>query len=214
MAWETKTEVLALSYCCSLDLLRASSSNPGAGSSGPPPSSSRKGLTAYLAPTVRTCLHWPLSVQVDLSSEGGSSVDGHKRKYIEGSIDQASNHLDDARRHLETKCRASNCIQAAQQCIELSVKAILNLLNVPFKPAHEWNYKQIEDIAKDITSRGLPARLASQGLDYTIPLPRLVRVLLSMWSQFYLDAKYGIEASHLATAQDLFRQREAGLFRG
>ncbi len=47
-------------------------------------------------------------------------------------------------------------------------------------------------------------------MDYALRLPRLL-FLLNFWAQFYITAKYGFEAEHLASAQALFEREEAEL---
>lgn len=60
------------------------------------------------------------------------------RKTIEGWIDKASNHLSTARDCAKSPYRSSEAIQAAQECVELSVKSVLSLLEVRYARAHEW----------------------------------------------------------------------------
>jgi HEPN domain-containing protein len=62
-----------------------------------------------------------------------------QRKTIEGWIDKASNHLQTARDHAKSGYRCSEAVQAAQECIELSVKSVLSLLNITYPPAHYWS---------------------------------------------------------------------------
>lgn len=135
-----------------------------------------------------------------------------QRKTIEGWIDKASNQLQAARAHAKSSYRCSEAIQAAQQCIELSVKSILSLLCVKYPKAHEWasDKEPFAAIARHIQERKLIEKLASQHLDPTILLPRLL-LLMNFWGQFYLVSKYGFEAEHLASAQDLFKPEEAKL---
>jgi HEPN domain-containing protein len=115
-----------------------------------------------------------------------------------------------AKEHLKSIYRVSDSVQASQVCVELSVKAVLTLLNIPFPPSHGWNRQQLAEIAKQIKNRDLLGRLARQHLDYTVPLPRLL-FRANFWSQFYLESKYGFEAGHLAPAQDLFEKEDAEL---
>lgn len=133
-------------------------------------------------------------------------------KTIEGWINKASNQLQTAREHAQSAYRCSEAVQAAQQCVELSVKSILSLLNVTYPRAHEWaaDKAQFAAIAKQIQDRKLIEKLASQSLNNTIPLPRLL-LLVNFWGQFYLVSKYGFEAEQLASAQDLFQLEEAKL---
>jgi HEPN domain-containing protein len=137
-------------------------------------------------------------------------VDGNKRKTIEGWIDKASNHLDTAKEHLKSLYRISDSIQAAPVCIELSVKAILAMLDVEYSRNHGWDRKQLSELAKQIAERDLLNRLKAEHLEYTVPLPRLL-FRANFGSQFYLEAKYGFEAEHLAPAQELFEKGDAEL---
>lgn len=135
-----------------------------------------------------------------------------QRKTIEGWIDKASNHLQAARDHAKSGYRCSEAVQAAQECVELSVKAVLSLLHVEFPKAHDWHpqKKPFEQIARQITERQLLEKLAGQNLSHSVPLPRLL-LLMNFWGQFYLTAKYGFEAELLASAQDLFQPDDANL---
>lgn len=135
-----------------------------------------------------------------------------KRKTIEGWIDKAFNQLNVAKEQVKSGGGYSEAIQAAQQCVELCVKSILSLLDIHYSRSHEWapDKKEFAAIAEQILQRGLLERLANQYLEDTIRLPRLL-FLLNFWAQFYITAKYGFEAEHLAPAQALFEREEAGL---
>lgn len=135
-----------------------------------------------------------------------------QRKTIEGWIDKAWNQLQAAKEHAKSFYRCSEAVEAAQECVELSVKAVLSLLYVEYPPAHEWapDKKSIAAIARQVQERQLLKKLASQHLNHAVPLPRLL-LLMNVWGQFYIASKYGFEAEHLASAQDLFRPEEAKL---
>ncbi len=139
-------------------------------------------------------------------------MDKSKRRMIEGWIDKASNQLQVARDDLESRTRDSEAIEAAQECIELSVKAILSMLDIKYPPKHWWDQekKDLDNIAGQIQQRQLQDRLAAQYLEHTIRLPRLL-FLVNFWAQFYTTAKYGFHVHDLAPAQDLFRKQEAEL---
>ena len=141
-----------------------------------------------------------------------SNMNKNRRKTIEGWIEKAQNQLNAAREHVKSFGQYSEAIQAAQQCVDLSVKSILSLLNIQYSRSHEWvpDKKEFAAIAEQIQERRLLERLADQHLDYTFRLPRLL-FLLNFWAQFYITAKYGFEAEHLASAQDLFDREEAEL---
>jgi HEPN domain-containing protein len=136
-------------------------------------------------------------------------VDENKRKLIDGWIAKASNHLDTARTHVQSTYRISDAIQTAQVCVEMSVKAILAILEIGYPPSHGWNEKELRKIAEQIEERMLLTRMKEQDFGH-IGLPRLL-VLVNFWDQFYIQAKYGIEAGNLAPAQDLFQKPEAEL---
>jgi len=132
-----------------------------------------------------------------------------KRKTIEGWLDKASNQLSIARDCAQAPSRQSEAIQADQECVELSVKAVLSLLDVRYPRAHEWpaEGKALTEIARQIRKRELLTRLEEQHLSHSVPLPRLL-LLLNFWAQFYLVAKYGFETEHLAPAKDLFTRSD------
>jgi HEPN domain-containing protein len=146
------------------------------------------------------------------SFDKGREMTKTKRKMIEGWIDKASNQLQAAKEHSKYSYRYSEAIEAAQECIELSVKSILSLLGVKFPPSHGWEQdkKQFAEIAAQIQEKQLIERLATQYLNHFVSLPRLL-FLVNFWAQFYVTAKYGFEAGHLASAQDLFKKEEADL---
>ncbi len=133
-----------------------------------------------------------------------------KRKTIEGWIDKASNQLLTAKEHLRAS-RYSEAVEAAQECVELSVKSTLLFLNIKYSPSHGWtpDRKEFSNIAQQIQERQLLDKLAKQYLSH-IRLPRLL-FLMNFWAQFYTTAKYGFEVEHLASAGDLFRKEEAEL---
>lgn len=135
-----------------------------------------------------------------------------KRRMTEGWIDKASNQLQAAKEHLKSPSQYSEAIQAAQQCIELSVKSILSFFDVTFSPSHGWEQdkKQFAAIAEQIQKKQLIEKLTAQYLNHAVNLPRLL-FLLNFWAQFYITAKYGFEAEYLAPARDLFKQKEAEL---
>jgi len=106
--------------------------------------------------------------------------------------------------------RVADAVLAAQACVELSVKAALTLLDIPFEKSHGWDEAQMKEMAKIIVGRKVPARLKERYLDSSIRLPRLL-FLVNFWSEFYLRAKYGFEECHLAPAQELFDKPDAEL---
>ena len=136
----------------------------------------------------------------------------NKRKIVEGWIDKASKHLQVARDHLGAFSHYSEAIEACQECIELSVKSLLLLLNIEYAPSHGWeeSKKQFADLAKQIVNRNIQERLGAEGFGYSIRLPRLI-LLVNFWSLLYQSAKYGFTAAYLSSARDLFDKNEAEL---
>lgn len=138
-------------------------------------------------------------------------AENSERRIREGWIDKASNQLQIAKQLLESHVRWSETVEAAQESIELSVKAILTLLRVEFPLTHGWNNESLTRIADQIQKRQLLSKLQEQGSLYWVArLPRLL-LLTNFWAQFYLPAKYGMEAGRLAPPQDLFEEGEAKL---
>jgi HEPN domain-containing protein len=90
--------------------------------------------------------------------------------------------------------------------VELSVKAVLAFLEVDFPKTHGWDKEKLGKVAEQVQKRSLLDKLAERHL--YIRLPRLL-FLANFWDQFYLQAKYGMEAGYLASAQDLFGRDEA-----
>lgn len=135
-----------------------------------------------------------------------------KRRMIEGWIDKASNQLQAAREHSRFSTQYSEAIQAAQECIELSVKSTLSILDITFSSSHGWEQdrKQFAAIAEQIQKKQLLEKLTAQYLNHVANLPRLL-FLVNFWAQFYTTAKYGFEAGYLAAAKDLFKKEEAEL---
>lgn len=135
-----------------------------------------------------------------------------KLRMIEGWIDKASNQLQAAREHSMSYTQYSEAIQAAQECVELSVKAVFSLLDIAFSLSHGWEQdkKQFASIAEQIQKRHIIDKLAAQYLDHAVKLPRLL-FLMNFWAQFYNTAKYGYEVGDLAPARDLFGKGETEL---
>jgi HEPN domain-containing protein len=135
-------------------------------------------------------------------------MDKSKRHIAEGWHDKALTHLTTAGEHFESRVRYSDAVQSAQVCVELSVKAVLTLLNLEFHKNHGWDGERLAKIAEQIQKRRILDKLAEKYI--YIKLPRLL-FLANFWDQFYLTAKYGMEAGYLASAQDLFDRTEAEL---
>ena len=136
-------------------------------------------------------------------------VDKAKIRLAEGWLDKASKHLLVASEHLKSYSNSSEAIEAAQECIELSVKAIFSLLDIKYPLRHgmQPDRKEFADVARDL--RLLQSEFDAQGLGH-IRLPRLF-FLLNFWAYFYTISKYGYEVESLASARDLFDKKEAEL---
>jgi HEPN domain-containing protein len=137
-------------------------------------------------------------------------MDPKKRELAESWLDQAGTHLSTARERVKSHYTIPEAVQAAQTCIELSVKAALVFLGMDFPKAHGWDEKQLQALADQVRKRQLMEKLADLNLNWTVPLPRLL-FLMNFWGEFYLMAKYGMEAGSLATPKDLFKSEEAEL---
>jgi HEPN domain-containing protein len=133
-------------------------------------------------------------------------MEKNKRRVVEGWVDKASTHLQTAKDHFKGGVYYSDAVQASQVCVELSVKAILAFLEVDFPKSHGWDKEKLSKLAEQVQKRSILDKLDQQYL--YIKLPRLL-FLANFWDQFYLQAKYGMEAGYLASAQDLFGRDEA-----
>ena len=101
-------------------------------------------------------------------------------------------------------------LQSAQTCVELSVKAVLVFLGIDFHKSHGWGEKQMQALAEQVRSKKVMEKLAEHNHQWDVNLPRLL-FLMNFWGEFYLLAKYGMEASSLATPNELFQKDEAEL---
>src|SRR5262249_15145499 len=133
-------------------------------------------------------------------------MDKNKRHFAEGLVNKASAHLQTAKDYRGRSAHTSDAVQAAQVCVELSVKAILTYLEVQFSKSHGWENDKLGKLAEQIQHCSLPEKLKAHNVFFH--LPRLI-FLANFWNQFYLLAKYGMETGHLASAQDLFGSDEA-----
>ena len=108
-------------------------------------------------------------------------------KTIEDRIDKASYQLDAVKKHANAVGQYSDAIHAAQLCVNLSVKAILSLLDIDFSPSHEWEptKQAFSDIARQIQERNLRTELANQNLGNATRLPRLL-FLVNFWARLYI----------------------------
>jgi len=144
---------------------------------------------------------------VSPSVAAGEIMDKNQRKTIEGWIDKANNQLAAAREHF-SRFEHSECVQAAQQCVELSLKAVAALLGLDYPRTHSWNREDLAGIAKQIQENSLLDRLGEHSLP--VRLPRLL-LLAKFWGELYIVAKYGMQDGFLASARELFERGEAEL---
>ncbi len=96
-------------------------------------------------------------------------MDKHRRNMIEGWLSKAANQLHMAKEHLKYT-RYSETIEASQECLELSAKSILSILDINYPRRHEWGEKQLADIARQIRERQI---LDKPEVKYMY-LPRLI----------------------------------------
>jgi HEPN domain-containing protein len=108
---------------------------------------------------------------------------------------------DDARRHLETYHYAE-CVQAAQEGLEFTLKAVSLLLINEYPREHKIDEKRFPDFLRRVMA-AVPPELAYQDVARLTFLARF-------WGEFYLTAKYGIEAIG-ATPDRLFKREDAEL---
>lgn len=137
-------------------------------------------------------------------------MDPNKSKLAEAWVDQAGTHLSTARERAKSPYTVAEAVQSAQTCIELSVKAVLVFLDIDFPKAHGWGEKQMQALAEQVRKQRLMEKLAEHNHNWSVNLPRLF-VLMNFWGEFYLLAKYGMEAGSLATPKELFQTEEAEL---
>lgn len=114
-----------------------------------------------------------------------------------GWIERASNKLAEAKEHLKSY-HYSESISASQECIELSIKSILMLIQRSYHKRHEFKEEEFEQILNNI-----PEKL--KNLDF----PKLY-LYSRFWSEFYTIAKYGLEKIGVP-AQKLFEKEESEL---
>jgi HEPN domain-containing protein len=142
------------------------------------------------------------------SLDGGEvAMDKNQRNTIEGWISKADNQLSVARQH-HSRFEHSECVQAAQQCIELSIKAVSAFLCLDYPRTHGWKHEELARVVEQIQAKPLVDRLAELGLP--VRLPRLL-LIAKFWGELYILAKYGIQDRLLASARDLFEREEAEL---
>jgi hypothetical protein len=100
-------------------------------------------------------------------------MDKNQRNTIEGWIEKANNQLAAARHHL-SRFESSECVQAAQQCVELSLKAVAGFLGLDYPRTHGWNREDLARIVEQIQGRPLVDWLTERGL--VVRLPRLLHL--------------------------------------
>lgn len=115
-----------------------------------------------------------------------------------GWLSRASNKLTEARECLKSHYKYSESISASQECIELSIKSILILIQKNYPKSHEFKEEAFEQIMDKI-----PKELMY--LDF-----HKLYLYSKFWSEFYTIAKYGLEKLGIP-AQKLFEKEEAEL---
>nr|MDO8080816.1 HEPN domain-containing protein [Candidatus Freyarchaeota archaeon] len=115
----------------------------------------------------------------------------------ESYLKRAGNKLYEAENHLK-KYNYPESISAAQECVELSVKAIFLFLQEEYPKKHEFEEKDFEKVLEKIPKK----------LEY-LDLPK-VYLYAKFWSNFYTTAKYGLEKLGVG-AERLFEREEATL---
>ena len=136
-------------------------------------------------------------------------MDKRRKRFIKGWMNRAADQLERARDHLNAPMEFSECVQACQQCIELSVKSILFALKIEYSRGHGWDRQQFSSLAKRIRHAEFIGNVIAHNLD-PIRLPRLL-LLARFWAQFYLPAKYEFEIGHLPPTETLLDREEAAL---
>lgn len=63
-------------------------------------------------------------------------MDNNRRRLAEGWLDKASNDLYVAKEHVKIYTQYSDAVERAQEAIELYVKAIFLLLDIPLPASH------------------------------------------------------------------------------
>ena len=139
-------------------------------------------------------------------------MDESKLKLIDGWIEKARNKCYHAKDLIKSRTQFSEVIQESQECIELSVKSLLLLLEIDFPHKHGWDLdsNQISEIIKELKSKRVKELIETKNLQYIVRLPRLL-FLINFWSKFYSAAKYGISKEYFAPANELFQKDEAEL---
>jgi HEPN domain-containing protein len=108
---------------------------------------------------------------------------------------------EEARRHFQA-AHHPECVLAAQEGLEFVVKAISLLLVKGYPKEHKIDDKRFADFLREVMA-AVPPELAYQDVARVVFLARF-------WGEFYLTAKYGMEA--IGTTPDrLFKREEAEL---
>ena len=129
-----------------------------------------------------------------------------KYRLVEAWLGTASRNLRTAKEHAGFENWGESIQLSYDECIDLSARSALVLLDVDFPEDHRWTYSGMSGIAKQVRQGGLLTRLDANLVD----IPRLL-LLANFWGQFYLPVKYGYDNYSLAPPQDLFGEAEAKL---
>ena len=117
--------------------------------------------------------------------------------YAESLLRRAFSKLEEARIHLK-RAEYAEAISSAQECLELSIKAVFLVLKGDYPKKHEFTEEEFEEVL-----RAIP-----KDLSY-IKIYKLY-LYSKFWSQFYTVAKYGLEKLGLGP-EKLFDRAEAKL---
>ena len=136
--------------------------------------------------------------------------DSDQFKYAENLIKKADDLLSQSKEALKRYTSYSNIIANCQSAIELSTKAIFNLMGLEFPKSHQLLFeqkkegKEIREDVKKLLQSNFP-----KNFTYKKELPRVI-FLTYFWGQFYTIAKYGIDELNIPP-DELFKREDAEL---
>jgi len=120
-----------------------------------------------------------------------------KLEHSQSYLRRANNKLDEAGNQLQ-KFNYPESVSAAQECIELSIKAVYLILGEKFSKRHDFEedefIKLLDKIPKELRFYNFPR----------------LYLLSKFWASFYTIAKYGLEKFEIGS-EKLFKDKEANL---
>jgi HEPN domain-containing protein len=132
-------------------------------------------------------------------------------KYAEDLIRKATKLLEEAKRESESYSSSpSNVVINCQQCIELSAKAVMKIMDLDFPREHQLLFrvqkgsKKLSEEFKELLKKEMPKHFS-----YQEELPRLI-FLTYFWHEFYTIGKYGIDELDISP-DELFKKEDAEL---